>query len=33
MAGALAECVAVSRRFGDFTAVDGVDLALGPGRW
>ncbi len=31
MAGALAECVAVSRRFGDFTAVDGVDLALGPG--
>jgi ABC-type multidrug transport system ATPase subunit len=31
MAAALAECVAVSRRFGDFTAVDGVDLALGPG--
>ncbi len=28
---ALAECVAVSRRFGDFTAVDGVDLAIGPG--
>jgi ABC-2 type transport system ATP-binding protein len=31
MAGALAECVAVSRRFGDFTAVDGVDLSLAPG--
>jgi ABC-2 type transport system ATP-binding protein/ribosome-dependent ATPase len=31
MAGALAECVAVSRRFGGFTAVDGVDLAIGPG--
>jgi ABC-2 type transport system ATP-binding protein len=30
-AGALAECVAVSRRFGGFTAVDGVDLAIGPG--
>jgi ABC-2 type transport system ATP-binding protein len=29
--GALAECVAVSRRFGGFTAVDGVDLAIGPG--
>ena len=29
--GALAECVAVSRRFGGFTAVDGVDLAVGPG--
>ncbi|HEY2129844.1 MAG TPA: ABC transporter ATP-binding protein [Streptosporangiaceae bacterium] len=28
---ALAECVAVSRRFGGFTAVDGVDLAIGPG--
>jgi ABC-2 type transport system ATP-binding protein len=31
MHGALAECVAVSRRFGGFTAVDGVDLAIGPG--
>jgi ABC-2 type transport system ATP-binding protein len=31
MDGALAECVAVSRRFGEFTAVDGVDLAIGPG--
>jgi ABC-2 type transport system ATP-binding protein len=31
MGGALAECVAVSRRFGGFTAVDGVDLAIGPG--
>jgi len=31
MAGALAECVAVSRRFGDFTAVDTVDLSLAPG--
>jgi ABC-type multidrug transport system ATPase subunit len=31
MTGALAECVAVSRRFGGFTAVDGVDLAIGPG--
>ncbi|HEY9243731.1 MAG TPA: ATP-binding cassette domain-containing protein, partial [Streptosporangiaceae bacterium] len=29
--GALAECVAVSRRFGGFTAVDGVNLAIGPG--
>jgi len=29
--GALAECVAVSRRFGGFTAVDRVDLAIGPG--
>jgi ABC-2 type transport system ATP-binding protein len=28
---ALAQCVRVSRRFGDFTAVDGVDLQLGPG--
>lgn len=31
MGGPLAECVAVSRRFGGFTAVDGVDLAIGPG--
>ena len=31
MAGALAECLAVSRRFGDFTAVDTVDLSLAPG--
>jgi ABC-2 type transport system ATP-binding protein/ribosome-dependent ATPase len=31
MAAALAECVAVSRRFGGFTAVDEVDLAIGPG--
>ncbi len=31
MSRALAECVAVSRRFGGFTAVDGVDLAVGPG--
>ncbi|MFI5066270.1 MAG: ABC transporter ATP-binding protein [Streptosporangiales bacterium] len=31
MAGALAECVAVSRRFGDFTAVDQVNLSLHPG--
>ena len=31
MAGALAQCVAVSRRFGDFTAVDRVDLSLAPG--
>jgi ABC-2 type transport system ATP-binding protein len=31
MSGALAECVAVSRRFGGFTAVDGVDLAIRPG--
>jgi ABC-2 type transport system ATP-binding protein/ribosome-dependent ATPase len=28
---ALAECVNVSRRFGDFTAVDGVSLRLGRG--
>jgi len=28
---ALAQCVGVSRRFGEFTAVDGVDLQLGPG--
>ncbi len=28
---ALAECVAVSRRFGHFTAVDQVSLELGPG--
>jgi ABC-type multidrug transport system ATPase subunit len=28
---ALAQCLGVSRRFGDFTAVDGVDLQLGPG--
>ena len=27
----LAECLAVSRRFGQFTAVDGVDLRLGRG--
>jgi ABC-2 type transport system ATP-binding protein/ribosome-dependent ATPase len=27
----LAQCRAVSRRFGGFTAVDGVDLTLGPG--
>jgi ABC-2 type transport system ATP-binding protein/ribosome-dependent ATPase len=27
----LAQCQAVSRRFGGFTAVDGVDLTLGPG--
>jgi ABC-2 type transport system ATP-binding protein len=31
MAGALAECRAVSRRFGDFTAVDQVNLSLHPG--
>ena len=31
MGGVLAECVGVSRRFGEFTAVDGVDLAVGPG--
>jgi len=31
MGGVLAECVAVTRRFGGFTAVDGVDLAIGPG--
>jgi ABC-2 type transport system ATP-binding protein/ribosome-dependent ATPase len=31
MTGALAQCVGVSRRFGDFTAVDGVDLRLGRG--
>ncbi len=31
MAAPLAECVAVSRRFGDFTAVDRVDLSLAPG--
>jgi len=31
MGGVLAECVAVSRRFGGFTAVDGVDLTIGPG--
>ncbi len=30
-AGTLAECVAVSRRFGDFTAVDEVNLSLRPG--
>ncbi len=29
--GPLAECLAVSRRFGGFTAVDGVDLRLGRG--
>lgn len=27
----LAECIHVTRRFGRFTAVDGVDLAVGPG--
>ncbi|HTT51778.1 MAG TPA: ABC transporter ATP-binding protein [Streptosporangiaceae bacterium] len=31
MAAPLAECVAVSRQFGDFTAVDRVDLSLAPG--
>ena len=31
MTEALAQCAGVSRRFGDFTAVDGVDLQLGPG--
>jgi ABC-2 type transport system ATP-binding protein/ribosome-dependent ATPase len=31
MTGPLAQCVGVSRRFGDFTAVDGVDLQLGRG--
>ena len=31
MTGALAQCVGVSRRFGNFTAVDGVDLQLGRG--
>ena len=31
MAGALAECRAVSRQFGDFTAVDQVNLSLHPG--
>ncbi len=31
LAGTLAECVAVSRRFGDFTAVDQVNLSLHPG--
>jgi ABC-2 type transport system ATP-binding protein/ribosome-dependent ATPase len=31
MTGALAQCVGVSRRFGSFTAVDGVDLQLGRG--
>ena len=31
MTGALARCVGVSRRFGSFTAVDGVDLQLGRG--
>ncbi len=30
-AGILAECAGVSRVFGRFTAVDGVDLAVGPG--
>ena len=31
MTGPLAQCVGVSRRFGNFTAVDGVDLQLGRG--
>jgi ABC-2 type transport system ATP-binding protein/ribosome-dependent ATPase len=31
MTETLAQCVAVSRRFGNFTAVDGVDLQLGRG--
>ncbi|HUL24955.1 MAG TPA: ABC transporter ATP-binding protein [Streptosporangiaceae bacterium] len=31
MTEALARCVGVSRRFGSFTAVDGVDLRLGRG--
>ncbi|HUY48125.1 MAG TPA: ABC transporter ATP-binding protein [Streptosporangiaceae bacterium] len=31
MSEPLAECVAVSRRFGHFVAVDGVDLSLRPG--
>jgi ABC-2 type transport system ATP-binding protein len=31
MTGALAQCVGASRRFGSFTAVDGVDLQLGRG--
>ena len=31
MTGALAQCVGVSRRFGSFTAVDGVNLQLGRG--
>jgi ABC-2 type transport system ATP-binding protein/ribosome-dependent ATPase len=31
MTEALARCVGVSRRFGSFTAVDGVDLQLGQG--
>ena len=31
MTEALAQCVGVSRRFGNFTAVDGVDLQLGRG--
>jgi ABC-2 type transport system ATP-binding protein len=31
MTQALAQCVGVSRRFGDFVAVDGVDLRLGRG--
>jgi ABC-2 type transport system ATP-binding protein len=31
MTGPLAQCVGVSRRFGSFTAVDGVDLQLGRG--
>jgi ABC-2 type transport system ATP-binding protein/ribosome-dependent ATPase len=29
--GLLAQCTGVTRRFGDFTAVDGVDLRLGRG--
>jgi ABC-type multidrug transport system ATPase subunit len=31
MTQALAQCVEVTRRFGHFVAVDGVDLRLGPG--
>ena len=31
MTEALAQCVGVSRRFGNFTAVDGVNLQLGRG--
>jgi len=31
MTGSLAQCVGVSRRFGNFTAVDRVDLQLGRG--
>jgi hypothetical protein len=31
MTEALAQCVGVSRRFGDFTAVDGVTRLAGEG--